>query len=200
MSYDTPSFDVEFVEGTSALVSGEAREARTAFYDAVADGIASGDAAIVIATNDSPEHVVSALRERTTVDADRLAIVDATGEGEDGVVDGVTVRAVGSTGDLTGVSLAFAKQLQLLEDRQVADRVRVGLDTVSTLLMYAEVQTVFRFLHVFTSRLGSTDLLGLFTLTPDMHDEKDVNTVRTLFDTETRVDGGEISLRGTGYE
>jgi KaiC/GvpD/RAD55 family RecA-like ATPase len=200
MSYDTASFDVEFADGTSALVSGDARGARTAFYDAVADGIVNGEAAIVITTNDSPEQVVAALRDRATVDADRLAIVDATGEGEDGVVDGVTVHAVGSTGDLTGLSLAFAKQLQLLEDRQVADRVRVGLDTVSTLLMYAEVQTVFRFLHVFTSRLGSADLLGLFTLTPDMHDEKQVNTVRTLFDTEARVTDGEISLRGSGYD
>jgi len=200
MSYDTPSFDVSFADGTSALVSGDAKSARTAFYDAIADGLENGEAVIVVGTNDSPTQVIAALGDRTTVDEERLAIVDATGEGEDGVVDGVTVRAVGSTGDLTGLSLAFAKQLQLLEDRGVADRVRVGLDTVSTLLMYAEVQTVFRFLHVFTSRLGSADLLGLFTLTPDMHDEKQVNTVRTLFDTEARVEGGRVSLRGSGYE
>lgn len=200
MSYDTPSFDVSFADGTSALVSGDAKSARTAFYDAIADGLENGEAVIVVGTNDSPTQIIAALGDRTTVDEERLAIVDATGEGEDGVVDGVTVRAVGSTGDLTGLSLAFAKQLQLLEDRGVADRVRVGLDTVSTLLMYAEVQTVFRFLHVFTSRLGSADLLGLFTLTPDMHDEKQVNTVRTLFDTEARVEGGRVSLRGSGYE
>lgn len=200
MSYGTPSLDVEFVDGTSVLVNGAARDARVAFYDAIADGISSGEAAIVIATNDSPKQVIAALRDRTTVDVDRLAIVDATGEGEDGVIDGVTVRAVGSTGDLTGLSLAFAKQLQLLEERNVATQVRVGLDTVSTLLMYAEVQTVFRFLHVFTSRLGSTDLLGVFTLTPDMHDKKEVSTVRTLFDTEVRVEDGEITLRGSGYE
>lgn len=200
MSYATPSVDVSFTDGTSVLVSGDATAARGAFLDAIADGLSAGEAAIVITTNDSPSAVVAALRERTTVDGDRLAIVDGTGEGEDGIVDGVTVSAVGSTGDLTGLSLAFAKQLQLLEDRGVADRVRVGLDTVSTLLMYAEVQTVFRFLHVFTSRLGSADLLGLFTLTPGMHDQKEVNTVRTLFDTEARVEDGAVALRGSGYQ
>lgn len=200
MSYETPSFDVSFADGTSALVSGEARGARMAFYDAVADGLEAGEAAILVTTNDSPEQVIAALRDRTTIEADRLGIVDATGDGEDEVIDGVTVRTVGSTGDLTGLSLAFAKQLQLLEERGLADRVRVGVDSVSTLMMYAEVQTVFRFLHVFTSRLGSADLLGLFTLTPDMHDEKAVNTVRTLFDTEAQVEGEGVSLRGSGYE
>lgn len=200
MSYETPSLDVSFANGTSALMSGKAREARMAFYDAVADGLEAGEAAILVTTNDSPEQVIAALRDRTTIEADRVGIVDATGDGEDELIDGVTVRTVGSTGDLTGLSLAFAKQLQLLQERGLADRVRVGVDSVSTLMMYAEVQTVFRFLHVFTSRLGSADLLGLFTLTPDMHDEKAVNTVRTLFDTEVQVEGENVSLRGSGYE
>lgn len=200
MSYETPSFDVSFVDGTSIVVTGEARSARMAFYDAVGDGLEAGEAAILVTTNDSPEQVIAALRDRTGIEADHLGIVDATGDGEDEVIDGVTVRAVGSTGDLTGLSLAFAKQLQLLEERGLADRVRVGLDSVSTLMMYAEVQTVFRFLHVFNSRLGSADLLGLFTLTPEMHDGKAVNTVRTLFDTEVQLEGGDVSLRGSGYE
>lgn len=200
MSYDTPSLDASFTAGTSVLVSGDAATTRGGFYDAIADGLAVGDAAIVVATNDSPTQIVAALRSRATVDTDRLAIVDATGEGEDDVVDGVSVRAVGSSGDLTGLSLAFAKQLRLLESRNAIERVRVGLDSVSTLLMYAEVQTVFWFLHVFTSRLGSADLFGMFTLTPGMHEEKEVNTVRTLFDAEARVEDGGVSLRGSGYE
>lgn len=200
MSYGTPSFgDVAFSPGSSVLLSGEAAGAREVLYDAVADGLAEGESAVVITTIDAPGRVLEALRDRADVDTERLVLVDATGEGEDGRIDGVTVRAVGSAGDLTGLSLAFAKQLKLLEERGVADRVRVGLDSVSTLLMYSEIQTVFRFLHVFTSRLGSAGLLGLFTLTPGMHDDQETNTVRTLFDSEASVSPDEVSLRGSGY-
>lgn len=200
MSYGTPSFgDVAFSPGSSVLLSGESAGTRRLLYDAVADGLADGESAVVITTNDAPKRVVAALRDRVDLDPERLALVDATGEGEDGRVDGVTVRAVGSSGDLTGLSLAFAKQLKLLEERDTADRVRVGLDSVSTLLMYSEVQTVFRFLHVFTSRLASADLFGLFTLTPGMHDDQETNTVRTLFDSEASVSDGEVALRGSGY-
>ncbi|MFC7233786.1 DUF7504 family protein [Halosegnis marinus] len=200
MSYGTPSFgDVTFSPGASVLLTGEAAGTRGLLYDAVADGLAEGESAVVITTNDAPERVVAALDDRTDLDPERLALVDATGEGEDTRVDGITVRAVGSTGDLTGLSLAFAKQLKLLEERGSADRVRVGLDSVSTLLMYSEVQTVFRFLHVFTSRLGSADLFGLFTLTPGMHDDQETNTVRTLFDSEAAVSDDEVALRGSGY-
>ena len=200
MSYDVSGFgEVTFSEGTSVLVSGDASQARERVYDAVAEGLADGEAAVFISTNESPRRILDALGERIDIPAERFAIVDVSGDGDDGEIDGVSVRAVGSPGDLTGMSLAFAKQLQLLEERGAATEARVVIDSVSTLLMYADVQTVFRFLHVFTSRLDSAGLFGIFTLQPGMHDEQETNTIRTLFDSQATIEQEDIALRGSGY-
>ena len=200
MSYDVSGFgEVTFSEGTSVLVSGDASQARERVYDAVAEGLADGEAAVFISTNESPRRILDALGDRIDIPAERFAIVDVSGDGDDGEIDGVSVRAVGSPGDLTGLSLAFAKQLQLLEERGAATEARVVIDSVSTLLMYADVQTVFRFLHVFTSRLDSAGLFGIFTLQPGMHDEQETNTIRTLFDSQATIEQEDIALRGSGY-
>jgi hypothetical protein len=65
--------------------------------------------------------------------------------------------------------------------------------------MYSEVQTVFRFLHVFTSRIQSAGLFGVFALDPGMHDAQTVNTIRAIFDAEARIDDGTITLSGSGF-
>ena len=165
MSYDVSGFgEVTFSEGTSVLVSGDASQARERVYDAVAEGLADGEAAVFISTNESPRRILDALGDRIDIPAERFAIVDVSGDGDDGEIDGVSVRAV-----------------------------------VSTLLMYADVQTVFRFLHVFTSRLDSAGLFGIFTLQPGMHDEQETNTIRTLFDSQATIEQEDIALRGSGY-
>jgi hypothetical protein len=63
--------------------------------------------------------------------------------------------------------------------------------SLSTLLMYSDLQTVFRFLHVFTGRVQSVDGLGLFAIDDSAHDEQTMNTLKQLFDgiVRTREDG-----------
>lgn len=56
------------------------------------------------------------------------------------------------------------------------------LHSLSTLLMYADLQTVFRFLHVFTGRIQSVGGLGVFTIDADAHDDRTMNTIKQLFD------------------
>jgi len=54
--------------------------------------------------------------------------------------------------------------------------------SLSTLLMYSDLQTVFRFLHVFTGRIQSVNGLGLFSIDSTSHDEQAMNTLKQLFD------------------
>lgn len=188
-------------DGTSVLFRGPSAETEPLLYDAVAEGIEAGEAAIVITTNRSAQRVVDELAARDALATDRLGVVDcASGEEEPGDLQGVPVRQLSSPGDLTGLSLEFAKLLQGFDQQGVDGDVRVCLNTVSTLLMYNEVRTVFRFLHVFSSRIRSADLLGLFTLDPTMHDDQTTNTVRTIFDAEmTPADDG-VELAGSAWE
>ncbi|MFC7227512.1 hypothetical protein N0B31_08865 [Salinirubellus salinus] len=189
---------VRFDDGSSLLVTGPVGAGREAALD-VLDDISGSETVVFISTNDGAASAVDWFGERGVDTTVRLGIVDASGSSMP-VPEGLPVERLGSPGDLTGMSLGFAKLAQRFEQAGSGDRIRVGLVSVSTLLMYADVQTVFRFLHVFTSRIRSGGLLGVFTLEPGMHDDQTVNTVRAIFDCEARVDEDEtVDLRGTGF-
>jgi hypothetical protein len=66
--------------------------------------------------------------------------------------------------------------------------------------MYADVETVFRFLHVLTGRLDGVNAVGLFTIDPTTHDEQTVNTLKQLFDgaIELREENGGPEIRFVG--
>ncbi|GAA0201828.1 hypothetical protein GCM10009000_015020 [Halobacterium noricense] len=80
---------------------------------------------------------------------------------------------------------------------------RIAFDSLSTLLMYSNLQTVFRFLHVFTGRVQSAEALGLFIVDSTAHDNQTMSTLRQLFDGEIEVreaegDESELRVKGVG--
>jgi hypothetical protein len=191
--------DVSFDSGTSLLLSGDSRTVRASLLDAIAEGLDAGETVILITADTSAKSIVGALRERGSLAPDRLGIVDVTNEKGPEEIDGVPVAQLSSPSDLTGMSLEFAKHLERFQKTGKGERVRIGLLSVSTLLMYGELQTVFRFLHVFTSRIRSAELFGLFALDPGMHEDKATNTIRAIFDAEASVSEDGVDLRGSGY-
>jgi len=64
----------------------------------------------------------------------------------------------------------------------------VLVDSLTTLLLYSNLQTVFRFLHVFTSRVESVDGLGLYTIESTAHDAQALSTLDQLFDATIDVE------------
>lgn len=182
---EASSFDA----GTSVLVSGASTDVEARLLDAVAP--AAGERAIVVTTNLDGGTVLDRLEERG-VDREQLGVIDCTGAGG----DDDRVRTLTSPGDLTGISLEFAK---LLDEVAEGTPVRVGFATVSTALMYTELRTMFRFLHVFTARIRSGDQFGVFAIDPGMHDAQAHNTIRAVFDCEVRLDGDAVELRGSGF-
>ena len=180
-----------FDDGTSLLVTGNSTHTDRRLFDALAPE--AGERVIVITMNLGADRVVEELEERGT-DRDQIGVIDCTSHDAD--VDGVAVRRLNSPGDLTGISLEFAKLL----DGGESVPVRVGFSSVSTALMYAELRTMFRFLHVFTARIRSGDMFGVFTMDPAMHEEQAHNTIRAVFDCEATVGEDGVELRGTGFE
>ena len=201
MSYEVPGLQPDrrlwFAPGTNLLVSGASSEAESVLLDVVAEA-PSDETTVVITLNRPAGWVVSRFHERGRDPSGSLGIVDATGQNSP-VDSGVLLERAGSPADLTGISLEFAKVVKRFEQEDAGDQIRIGLASISTLLMYSEVQTVFRFLHVFTSRIQSAGLFGVFALDPGMHDDQVVNTVRAIFEAEARVDDGSVELIGDGF-
>jgi KaiC/GvpD/RAD55 family RecA-like ATPase len=191
----------EFDDGTNLLLSGPAMSGkRTTLLDLVARGERDGDGSVLVTSRDPAEEIVeeyeAALDDRSAF----LHIVDCVSTQSGSATAAAGVHHVSSPGDLTGIGIEFSG---VAEDAAEAgfDRLRVGFDSLSPLLMYVDLQRLFRFLHVFTSQIQSQGWLGVFSVDPESHDAQTVNTISQLFDgvLEVRVpdDGGrEGRLRG----
>lgn len=193
MSYRVDSFGdpVTFESGSNVLVSGDTFVTNERLFDAIVPD--EDEQAIVITANLDVQSVISELQNRD-VDLENVGIIDCTTT--DSERTDIDLKPLNSPGDLTGISLEFAK---LLENHGES-KVRIGMLSLSTTLMYTELRTLFRFLHVFTARIRSGGMFGVFSMDPGMHEEQATNTIRAVFDAEARVtDSDEVTLRGSGF-
>lgn len=183
---------VSFDQGTSLLLTGTSTETDTRLLDAVAP--ADDERCIVITTNMGADEVTAQLLDRGA-EREQIGIIDCTSH--ETTVEDVAVRHLNSPGDLTGISLEFAK---LADEWDESIPTRIGFASVSTALMYAETRTMFRFLHVFTARIRSGEMFGVFAMDPEMHEDQTYNTIRAVFDCEAELTDGAAALRGTGFQ
>ena len=193
--YDlSPHFDEEVDSGTNLLLTGPPLTGkRSMMMDVLAAGTDRGDGAIVVTTKDGADRVLKDYEKRTPYGGKPVAVVDCVTrqQGVSEARDEAQVRYTSSPVDMTGVGIKFSELLEEFYERQAIERNRVFLDSLSTLLMYSDLQTVFRFLHVFTGRVQSVDGLGLYAIDSTAHDDKTMNTLKQLFDgvIETHEDG-----------
>jgi hypothetical protein len=157
--------------------------------------------ALLIDTDDAQRRTVDRWTAVTDVPAARLAVVSCDGGRETDVETLGAGACVSQPSDLTGLGIQYSKLARSFTEGP-RGRLRVGLDSVSTLLMYCDdVQTVYRFLHTFTGRIRSTDQLGVFVFTPEMHGDRVSSVVTQPFDAAIDVrlaDNGERELRVSG--
>jgi KaiC/GvpD/RAD55 family RecA-like ATPase len=189
-----PPLDVEVEPGSNLLLSGPALTGKKQLaFDMLATGVRDGDGAIVVSNTDGAKRVFEALDGRVDYVDRPVAVVDCVTrqQGMSETHDDARVRYTSSPVDMTGVGIKFSEVLEEFYERQSLERNRVFLDSLSTLLMYSDLQTVFRFLHVFTGRVQSVDGLGLYAIDSTAHDDKTMNTLKQLFDgvIETHEDG-----------
>ena len=186
-----PPFDETAVApGTNILVTGPPLVGkRQLAMETLAVGARDGNGTIVVSTRDSAERVRATLGNLVT---ERVL-------GTVGVVDAVTehigqsradtmTRYTSSPRDMSAIGVKFSEFIQSFYTDQQREHNRVFLDSVTTLLLYSNLQTVFRFLHVFTSRVENVDGLGLYTIESTAHDEETMNTIEQLFDGQIEVD------------
>lgn len=189
-------------QGTNLMISGPAMIGKrelairllTAGYD-------EGEGILCVTTSKNATSLLDELESQIpTLDRERVAIVDCTGSDHQEVIKEIATEQVSTPGDLTGISISSAKLLQQFT-RQDISEVRHGLVSVSTLIQFLDVNTVFKFLHIYTSRITDTQGLGVFTVDGESHDPQTLNTISSEFDgvLELReVETGEREIRLNG--
>lgn len=144
---------------------------------------------------DSPDRRIDTWRQRLSTPPPAIEVVAVgrtrgTAEPSDssvrfGAGGRFGARTIDDPRDLTGIGIAVSETFDRWSEW---DRAVVRVGELTTLLQYAETSTVFRFLHVLTSRLAEANAVAFYRLAPDAHDEQTVGTLFQLFDDAIRVE------------
>jgi len=191
--------------GRNLLISGPPMTGkRELLLGLLAQGTAADEGAIVVTTRERATDLLDGFAALSGGERTRVSVID-TVSARSAVADLERlgpVKHVSSPGELTGIGMKFSELARDARDAGVSN-IRVGVDSLSPMLMYVDLQQLFRFLHVFTSQIQAQNWLGLFVLEPDSHDEQAVNTLQQLFDGVLDFRLGEdgtraVRLRGMG--
>ncbi|SEH41725.1 hypothetical protein SAMN05192561_101818 [Halopenitus malekzadehii] len=180
-----PHLETAVEPGTNLLLSGPALTGkRSLALDILADGTESGESAIIVTTKDNGDRVLEEFGTRIDYADKPVAVVDCVTrqQGVGDARDDDRIKYTSSPVDMTGIGIKLSEFLEEFYTDRGIERNRIMVHSLSTLLMYAELQTVFRFLHVFTGRVQSVGGFGLFCIDSSAHDDQTMNTLKQLFD------------------
>lgn len=99
--------------------------------------------------------------------------------------ESVSVASVEDPGDLTALGIkinTFLEQWERAGEPDDDRRLVLCFESVTVLLQYADLERVFRFLHVLIGRLRESGVEAHFHLDPTTQDEHTVATLSSLFD------------------
>lgn len=196
------SLPTDSLDTGSYLLAGPAMSGKyDLLVDLLTEGLANDEAGLFVTTNQDAEAVFEDFEGRVGQHADALRFVDCVSDRQGGPspFDSEMVEYVSSPADLTGIGIGVSEQLRRTAEADYR-RTRVGFYSLSTLLMYAELETVFRFLHVLTGRIESIEGLGMFAIDPTTHDRSTINTLKQLYDgvIELRAESDTLEVRLVG--
>lgn len=95
----------------------------------------------------------------------------------------VSVATVASPGNLTDIGVTLTEQLKSLgaRDDDAGPEVELCFQSLTSLLQYASLDDVYRFLHALLANLDAYSAVGHFHLHAGAHDERTVASLRPLF-------------------
>lgn len=98
---------------------------------------------------------------------------------EEGLPPGVVVRSV-TPYDLTELGMRWQRCLRLLD--RTEGRVVIDIDSVTSMLQFASVRTVYRFLHMVTGQIRELGADAQFHVDPAAHEERTTHLLQTTMD------------------
>lgn len=171
----------EVEDGTNLLLLGPPLSGKEEMVNEILyHGISSGEGGIIVTTNSPAEEVLKWF-ERRDPDHDREILLAIDCIPQPRAESGERVRKISDPTNLTGINVAISEFVDRLRSRGV-ERMRICINSISTLLVYSDLKTVFRFLHTLTGRVRAMNALGVYVLEDGMHDEHVASTIKQLMD------------------
>lgn len=193
--------------GTSVLIAGPAMTGkRELLYELLAGDGGPDRGAAIVTTRKPAATIRTEYREHhPDLPDERNFVVDCVSRQHGrGVDDDDRTRYVTHPGDLTEIGIRLTGFMRRLHDDPDASGVGIGLHTLSTTLMYADLSRVFQFVHVLTGRIESSEFTGAFVLdTPTAGNAEAI--LSGAFDAKLEIreaddDSGTRQVRGRGTD
>jgi KaiC/GvpD/RAD55 family RecA-like ATPase len=150
-----------------------------------------------VTTTDTPTQLTSLYRRLVSESDDlrELVVIDCLPDGSPQDTD-ENVYAAGSPGDLSGIAMAVSDAFENTPGRE-DDGPRLLVDNLATLLLYANVETVTRFVHALMRRVTQQGGILVGTLDTDGVADEERQALSRLFDSvlEVRDENGTTELR-----
>ncbi|MEA3283064.1 MAG: recombinase RecA [Euryarchaeota archaeon] len=190
--------------GTNIMMIGPPISGKDDITNIIArQGLLDANAVVIVSTREPGINVLEWFeRYDSDVPVDRIGIVDCvTRTLGFGASDTDNIKMASSPVDLTGIGVKISQFLEHFWMEMQLRETRLCINSLSTILMYSNLQTVFRFLHVFTGRMKAANALGIYVIEDGMHDEKTIVTLKQLFDGMIEIRGGEegYQIRAVGF-
>jgi len=200
---ETP-FDTRDIEpGTSVLVAGPAMTGKRDLMLDIVGG--STDSVACLVTTKKSARQVREWFETVVPDAEEwdLTIIDSVGSSETFARStGTDVIKISSPRDLTGIGIRLTGFLQRQHEAGTTDS-RIGFHSLSTLLMYTDLGTVYRFAHVINSRISTAGSVAAVTLDTTSRNTDAVETLSGVFDALVEVEsddrGRKLRVKGGSF-
>jgi len=189
--------------GTNIMMIGPPMSGKEDITNIIAyQGLADANGAIIVSTREPGNNVIEWFeRNNLVVPMDRIGIVDCvTRTLGFGASDTECIKMASSPVDLTGIGVKISQFCERFWMEMHLPETRLCINSLSTILMYSNLQTVFRFLHVFTGRIKAANALGIYVIEEGMHDDRTIVTLKQLFDgvIEIRENEGGYQIRAIG--
>ena len=112
-----------------------------------------------------------------------MGIVDCVSQMFDNnIVETKNIKIVNSPVDLTGIGVKISQFFEDFYIKKNIHNIQLHINSLSTIMMYSNLQTVFRFLNVYTGRIRAAEGLGIYVIESGVHDEKSIATLKQLCD------------------
>ena len=142
------------------------------------------DAVIAVTTHESATHIMEWFKEnKLLIPLSIFGIVDCITESI-GLAASETesIKIVSSPADLTGIGVRISQFFEDFLIKKKILKIQLHINSLSGILMYSNIQTVFRFMHISTGRIKAAGALGIFVVDSGMHDDPTIITLKQLFD------------------
>lgn len=184
----------ELPEGTTILITGPANVGKHRLVlSLLAQTEASDEQSLLVMTDGSIERVVSEYAVLSGTDEPTaLSVIDASAGGgidRTGTLPAERVATVGAPNNLTGTGIEIATYLRRMAGEDTG--VRIGFDSLSTVLQYLGTDQVFSFTDVLTGRFTAAGYLSVFTMNSQAHDEHVLSVFKHEFDVIVDIDREE---------